>query len=60
MSKMSRKTGVFSLVILGGMFFLGVGCSSTPEEPPSSRTTQDTRGDSDRFFQKMEKEEKKK
>jgi len=56
---MSRKKQIVAFVVLGVVVFLGVGCSSGPEEPSSSRTTQDTRGDSDRFFQKMEKEEQK-
>ena len=56
---MSRKKQIVALVVLGVVVFVGVGCSSGPEEPSSSRTTQDTRGDSDRFFQKMEKEEQK-
>ncbi|MCH7615164.1 MAG: hypothetical protein IH978_05440 [Nitrospinae bacterium] len=57
---MSRKKQIVALVVLGVVVILGVGCSSGPEEPSSSRTTQDTRGDSDRFFQKMEQEENKK
>lgn len=59
MLTLSKKTQVFALAILGGMLFFLGGCSSTPEEPSTSRTTQDVRGDSDRFFQKMEHEEKK-
>jgi len=56
---MSRKNQIVLMGALGLVVLLGVGCSSVPEEPSSSRTTQDTRGDSDRFFQKMEKEEQK-
>ncbi len=57
---MSQKKQIVALVVLGVVVILGVGCSSGPEESSSSRTTQDTRGDSDRFFQKMEQEENKK
>ena len=57
---MSRKKQIGAFVVLGLVVLLGVGCSSGPEEPSSSRTTQDRRGDSDRFFQKMEQEENKK
>lgn len=60
MLKMNLKTQVVVLVIMGMMVFFVAGCSSTPEEPSSSRTTQDVRGESDRFFQKMGEEEKKK
>ncbi len=56
---MNRKNQIVLMGALGLVVLLGVGCSSVPEEPSSSRTTQDTRGDSDRFFQKMEKEEQK-
>ncbi len=59
MLRMNRKWKIMALMIIGLIAFLGAGCSSTPEEPSSSRTTQDVRGDSDRFFQKMEQEEKK-
>ena len=52
---------VFTGFLLLSFVFGGwAGCSSTPEESPSSPTKQDMRGDSDRFFQKMEQEEKKK
>ena len=57
---MSRKKQIGAFLVLGVVVFLGVGCSSGPEEPSSSPTTQDARGDSDRFFQKMEQEENKK
>lgn len=59
MLEMSRKKLGLPFVIIGVMLVFGVGCSSGPDEAPSSRTTQDVRGDSDRFFQKMEHEEKK-
>lgn len=57
---MNRNTqrSVFALVAF--VMLVGLGCSTTPEEPASSRTTQDARGDSDRFFQKLEQEEQKK
>ena len=56
----NKKKPIFAIGVMSVMFLLGVGCSSTPEEPSSSRTTQDVRGDSDRFFQQMGEEEKKK
>lgn len=59
MVRMNRKRQFLALMIFGLISFLGLGCSSTPEEASTSRTTQDVRGDSDRFFQKMEHEEKK-
>jgi hypothetical protein len=57
---MSRKKQIVAFMVLSVVVFLGGGCSSGPEEPSSSRTTQDARGDLDRFFQKMEQEENKK
>lgn len=56
----NRQRLIGSLIVLGLVFGAGVGCSSTPEESDTSRSIQDVRGDSDRFFQKMEKEEKNK
>ncbi|MDT7041788.1 hypothetical protein [Candidatus Nitronereus thalassa] len=56
----SQQNPICVLVMLSIVWLFGVGCSSTPEEPSTSRTTQEMRGDSDRFFQKMEQEEKKK
>ncbi len=57
---MTRQRWIGVFMVVGMAWFLGIGCSSGPEEPPASRTTQDIRGDSDRFFQKMEREEEKK
>ena len=57
---LSQQKPICVLVMLSVVWIFGVGCSSTPEEPSPSRSTQDMRGDSDRFFQKMEQEEKKK
>jgi len=57
---MSEKKQIVAFVVLGVVVFLGVGCSSGPEESSSSSPEQEARGDSDRFFQKMEQEENKK
>ena len=59
MPTMHREIVVYPLVVLSFVILVGAGCSSGPEETSSSRKTQDVRGDSDRFFQKMEQEEKK-
>jgi hypothetical protein len=42
-------------LVLGGFSLLG--CASDPT-PASSRTTQEVKGDSDRFFEKMKQEER--
>ena len=47
--------GGLSLLICTVLF----GCANQPKESTTSQpTVQDVRGDSDRFFQKMESEEK--
>ena len=56
---MSEMHKVFGSLLFAAFVLFGVGCASGPEETSTSRTTEDVRGDSDRFFQKMEKEEKK-
>ena len=60
MLKINQTHAIWILAMLGFILFLGTGCSSAPEEASNSRTIQDVRGDSDRFFQKMGEEEKKK
>lgn len=57
---MNQNTQRSVFVLVAFVMLVGLGCSTTSEEPSSSRTTQDARGDSDRFFQKMEQEEDKK
>lgn len=57
---MIRNKEWCTLLGVGVVMILGVGCSTGPEESTTPPTTQETRGDSDRFFQKMEQEENKK
>ena len=46
------------LAVVGLMATIWTGCSSTPPAGPAQPTTQQIRGDSDRFFDKMKQEEK--
>ena len=49
----------WAMVILVGVAGLTwAGCSSSPPPAPAPPTTQQIRGDSDRFFDKMKQEEK--
>jgi len=60
MAKKGSNRFLVALMVFGFVWILGAGCASAPEDPAPSRGTEDVRGDSDRFFQKMEKEEMKK
>ena len=57
MMMLKPYTWFFVLGIIACTYVVG-GCSSTPEQTSSTPTNQDIRGDSDRFFHKMEHEEK--
>lgn len=46
----------FGLSLFVCVFF--IGCANKPKEPEVQPSVQDVRGDSDRFFKKMEQEEK--
>lgn len=49
----------WAMVTLVGVAVLTwAGCSSSPPPAPAQPTTQQIRGDSDRFFDKMKQEEK--
>ena len=49
----------WAMVTLVGVAALTwAGCSSSPPPAPTQPTTQQIRGDSDRFFDKMKQEEK--
>lgn len=48
---------IVSTGLLCGSLFLVAGCGSSPQAESSDPSVQTIRGDSDRFFQKMEKEE---
>jgi hypothetical protein len=56
----AQVLGVGEIVRWGmvlGIAFLLYGCGSSPEAPDTTPTTSEIRGDSDRFFEKMQKEE---
>lgn len=56
----AQVLGFGEIVRLGmvlGVALLLYACGSSPEPPPTPPTTQEIRGDSDRFFEKMQKEE---
>jgi len=44
--------------LVGVAVLTWAGCSSSPPPAPAQPTTQQIRGDSDRFFDKMKQEEK--
>ncbi|MBI5855276.1 MAG: hypothetical protein HZB35_08650 [Nitrospirae bacterium] len=46
------------VTLVGAAALTWVGCSSSPPPAPAQPTTQQIRGDSDRFFDKMKQEEK--
>ena len=48
---------ILPLVVGVGGLLLVQGCSSAPEPTTEPKTTQEIRGDSDRFFNKMQEEE---